>query len=124
EIKARVRASSVELIATPDGEPVLPLLVDAGGKSTADRNIVQVGARADAHWLVADAIAKVAAFAPSRTAVGLYSPFGAYDDATGAVIQSARAAFALFSDRIVRGAGGEGTEGGIDSAQAAALRAY
>jgi len=124
ELKADVRAGTVELIAAPDGEPVLPLLIDSGGKSTADPNIVSVGARADAQWLTTDAVRAVAGFAPSHASVGVYSPFGAYDDATGVVIQASGAAYAMFSDRVVRGAGSEGSQGGIDAARAAALHAY
>jgi hypothetical protein len=123
ELKMDVRAGKVELIATPDGEPVLPLLIDAGGKSTADPHIVTVDARTDAQWLSNDAVREVAAFA-QRSAVGFYSPYGAYDDATGALVHSAGAAYALFSDRVVRGAGGEGTEGGLDEANASPLRGY
>jgi hypothetical protein len=124
DLKTAVSAGSVELIASPDGEPVLPLLIDGGGKSTADPFIVSVGARADAQWLTTDAVRSVAAFTRSHAGVGLYSPYGAYDDATGVVAQSSGAAFAMFSDRVVRGAGSEGSEGGIDAARAAALHAY
>jgi len=124
ELKADVRAGLVELVAAPDGEPVLPLLIDSGGKSTADPYIVSVGARADAQFLTTDAVRAVATFAQARANVGVYSPFGAYDDATGVVIHASGAAYAMFSDRVVRGAGSEGSEGGIDSARAAALHAY
>lgn len=124
ELKEDVRRGSVEIVALPDGEPVLPLLIDAGGRSSADPHVVQVGARADAAWLIADAVRKCAAAAVGQRGCGFYSPYGAYDDATGALIQNARAGYALFSDRVVRGAGGQGTQGGLDAARAAALHAY
>lgn len=124
ELKAGVRSGSVELIASPDGEPVLPLLIDGGGRSTADPFFVPVGARADAQWLTTDAVRSVAGFAQTQGRVGLYSPFGAYDDATGVVAQSSGAAYAMFSDRVVRGAGSVGSEAGIDAARGAALHAY
>jgi hypothetical protein len=124
ELKTDVRAGNVEIIATPEGEPVLPLLVDSGGKSTVNPHVVAVGARADAQWLVNDAVRSTCAFAARQGGCGFYSPFGAYDDATGAVVQSSGAGYALFSDRVVRGAGGTGTEGGIQAAHAAALHAY
>lgn len=124
ELDAAVRAGIVELIATPDYEPVLPLLVDAGGKTAADPHIVVVGAGADALWLSTDAVRRVSAAAPAQKGCGFYSPFGAYDDATATLIQSAGAAYAMFSDRVVHGAGGEGTMQGLATARAAALHAY
>lgn len=124
ELKADVRSGAVELIATPQDGPVLPLLVDAGGKSTADPQIVAVGAKSDAQWLSNDAVRGISAFAQRRSGIGFYSPYGAYDDATGVVVQNSGAAYALFSDRVVRGMGGEGTEAGLDAASAASLHPY
>jgi alpha-amylase/alpha-mannosidase (GH57 family) len=124
ELDAAQRAGTVELIATPDHEPVLPLLVDAGGKTTADPHVVVVGARADALWLTDDAVRRVGGAAHAQKLSGFYSPFGAYDDATAALIQSAGASYALFSDRVVHGAGGEGTMQGLEGARSAALHPY
>ena len=124
ELKADIRAGRVELVATPVGEPVLPLLVDAGAKSTTDPHYVAVGAAADAQWLASDAVRRTRTAAPGQPQTGFYSPFGAYDDATGTVVQASGASYALFSDRVVHGAGGAGTEGGVNAAGAAALRSY
>ena len=124
-LKAGVRNGTVDVVALPDDEPVLPLLLDAGGKSTADsRNIVAVGAARDAQVFVDEAERAASAFAASSSKAGFYSPYGAYDDALGPVIKSSGASYALFSDRVVRGAGGAGSQSGIDAADAAALRAY
>jgi hypothetical protein len=123
DLEADVRAGSVELIATPDREPILPLLIDSGGRSTAELHIVEIGARADAEWLASDAVRQVCG-AEGKKKCGFYSPFGAYDDATGAVIESAGSAYALFSDRVVNGAGGQGTQSALEAARGAALHAY
>jgi len=72
---------------------------------------------------VTNALRSVCASA-SNASCGFYSPFGAYDDDTGAIVQAAGAAFALFSDRVVHGTGGQGTEEGMDTGRAAALHAY
>lgn len=126
ELRAGVRSGAVELAAIPDGEPVLPLIIDAGGKSATDARIVNIGAASDAGRLATDALHAAASFAhpPTGAGVGFYSPYGAYDDATGPVIKSAGAAYALFSDRVVHGEFATGSEGAVNESTSAELRAY
>lgn len=121
-LRTSVRAGQVELLGTPDGEPVLPLLIDAAGKSTTDRTIIDVGASSDGRTLVTAALRSVEDLAHSG-GVGVYAPYGAYDDATGALFKQSGATYALFSDRVVRDAGGAGTQSGIEAASASAMRA-
>jgi hypothetical protein len=123
-LRAAIRTGAVELIAIPDDEPVLPLLIDAGGKTIPDPRVIAVGARADAVWLSDDAQRRVRAFGSAPNGVGFYSPYGAYDDATAAAIKGSGATFALFSDRILHGEGGQGTEAGLNAEAAASLEAY
>lgn len=125
ELRADVHSGAVELVATPDDEPVLPLIIDAGGKSATDARIINLAAGTDAGKVTTAALRASAAFAhpPSRLGVGFYSPFGAYDDATGPIIKNAGAAYALFSDRVVRGSG-TGSQSGVDEAAASSLHAY
>lgn len=125
ELRADVRSGAVEIVATPDDEPVLPLLIDAGGKSTSDARIVNLAAATDAGKVTTAALRSVAAFArpASGLGIGFYSPFGAYDDATGPIVKSAGAAYALFSDRVVRGSG-SGSQNGVEETAASSLRAY
>ncbi len=123
-LRSGVRSGSVDVVALPDGEPVLPLLIDAGGKSPSDGHYVLVGAASDARWSTDQAVRAVDAFVGGSQRAGLYAPHGAYDDAVGALIQSTGASYALFSDRVVHGMGGAGTEGGIEAADAASLRGY
>lgn len=125
ELRADVRSGAVEIAAIPDDEPVLPLIIDAGGKSATDARIVNLAAATDAGKVTTAALRAVAAFArpPAGLGIGFYSPFGAYDDATGPIIKNAGAAYALFSDRVVRG-GGTGSQSGVDEAAASSLHAY
>lgn len=124
ELRADLKSGSVELVAIPDDEPLLPLLVDAGGKTIPDPRIVAVGAKSDAQTLSADAVRACGAFASTKTACGFYSPYGAYDDSTAAMIKDVGASFALFSDRVLRGAGGQGTASALEAARTASLHAY
>jgi hypothetical protein len=125
ELRADVRSGAVELVAIPDDEPVLPLIIDAGGKSATDARIINLAAGTDAGKVTTAALRASAGFArpPSGLGVGFYSPFGAYDDATGPIIKGAGAAYALFSDRVVRGSG-TGSQSGVDEAAASSLHAY
>lgn len=125
ELRADVRSGAVELVAIPDDEPVLPLIIDAGGKSATDARIVNLAAGTDAGKVTTASLRASAAFVhpPSGLGVGFYSPFGAYDDATGPIIKNAGAAYALFSDRVVRGSG-TGSQSGVDEAAASSLHAY
>lgn len=126
ELRADVRSGAVEIAALPDGEPVLPLIIDAGGKSATDARIVDLGAGSDAGRSTIDALHASMSFAkpPAGDGVGLYSPYGAYDDAVGPIVKSAGASYALFSDRVVQGEGGTGSESIMDESDAASLRAY
>jgi len=125
ELRADVHSGAVELVAIPDDEPVLPLIIDAGGKSATDARIINLAAGTDAGKVTTAALRASTEFAspPSGLRVGFYSPFGAYDDATGPIIKNAGAAYALFSDRVVRGSG-TGSQSGVDEAAASSLHAY
>lgn len=123
QLKEEVARGALELVAVPANEPVLPLLVDSAGKSALDPNVVEVRAAADAGALVDEAIAAVKKFAPGH-AVGLYSPFGAYDDATAELLQRRHVGYALFTDRVVRNGGAGASADSIAAADAAAFQAY
>jgi len=123
-LKSEVAGGSVELVAKPAGDPVLPLLIDSAGKSSLDPYVVEIKASADAGRLVDDAIAAVQRFQPPRRAVGVYSPYGAYDDSTADLLSRHRAAFGLFSDRVLAGAGAGSSAESVASAEAAAFHPY
>ena len=115
------RSTQLEMLADPAGEPILPLLVDSGGKSGP--NVVPVDAATDASWSIAAAMRSIGAIDQSGSP-GVYSPHGAYDDKTAAVMEHDRVAFALFSDRVLRASPIGGSRDAVRAADAAAFHAY
>jgi hypothetical protein len=120
EIKELANSGQLELVADPAGEPILPLLIDGGGKSGA--NIVMVGAAADAALMVDQALHGVSAYEPG--AAGVYSPHGAYDDQAASMLEQHRASFALFSDRVLRSSPIGGSREAVQAADAGPYHAY
>jgi hypothetical protein len=120
-LKSAAGSGQLELLADPAGEPILPLLIDGGGKSGS--NVVFVGAQADAAYSVDAAMRAVDALAPG-TSPGIYSPHGAYDDKTATVLEQHRAAFALFSDRVLRTSPIGGSRAAVAAADAAAFHVF
>ncbi|MBV8170673.1 MAG: hypothetical protein JO219_01950 [Candidatus Eremiobacteraeota bacterium] len=120
ELKQLAQAGQLEIIADPANEPILPLLIDGGGKTGA--NIVMVNAAADAAMLSDQALH--AATALQTNAAGLYSPHGAYDDATATMLEQHHAAFALFSDRVLRSSPIGGSRAAVIAADTAAFHSY
>lgn len=120
-LKSASGGGQLELLADPAGEPILPLLIDGGGKSGP--NVVFVGAQADAAYAVDAAMRAVEALAPG-TSPGVYSPHGAYDDKTATVLEQHHAAFALFSDRVLRSSPIGGSRAAVAAADAGAFHAF
>lgn len=118
-LKTAAASGQLELLADPAGEPILPLLIDGGGKSGAF--VVLVEAVADAAYQVDTAMHLVN---PGGGAVGVYSPHGAYDDKTAALLEQHHAAFGLFSDRVLRSSPIGGSKEAVAAADAAAFHAY
>ena len=118
-LKAESASGQLELLADPAREPILPLLVDGGG--SIGPNVVPVGAAADAANLVNAALRAASA---SAEIAGVYSPHGAYDDRTAQLMAQAHAAFALFSDRVLRASPIGGSREAVFGADVAAYRAY
>lgn len=123
QLSASARAGALEIVATPNGDPVLPLLVDSGGKSAEDPTAIPLDASADAAALVSDALAAASALNKDGHA-GLASPYGAYDDAAAQQIAGAGARFAVFSDRVVRASQAGGSVEALAAALAAPYQAY
>lgn len=120
QLRRLVKTRAVEIVASPTWEPVLPLLIDAAGKSDIEPNAVNIAAGADATALVADGIAQAAQL-NGWAGAGVYSPYGAYDDATAASLRAQHAAYALFSDRVLEASEAGGS---AEAAKASALGRY
>ena len=119
-LKELATAGQLELVADPAGEPILPLLIDGGGRSGS--NVVHVDAAADAGALVEAAFRTNDAYQAGT--LGVYSPHGAYDDMTATLLEQHHAAYALFSDRVPRSSPIGGSREAVAAADAAAFHAY
>lgn len=118
-----VSRGALEFVATPDGDPILPLLVDSGGKTLADASVLPLNAAADATALIDDAIAGVAPLDGSRTP-GILAPFGAYDDASAQLTAARGARFAIYSDRVLQTSQAGGSVAALHAAQASTYLTY
>ena len=122
-LAAALKSGALEAVATPDGDPVLPLLIDSGGKSASDPTAIPLDASADAVMLIANALSTAATLNKDARA-GLSSPFGAYDDAAAQAIGAAGARFAIFSSRVVRASQAGGSVAALAAANAAPYQLY
>jgi hypothetical protein len=118
-----VSRGALEFVATPDGDPILPLLIDSGGKTLADPSVLPLNAAADATAMIDDAIAGITPLDDSRKP-GLLSPFGAYDDATAQLAAARGARFAVFSDRVLQTSQAGGSVEALRAAQASSYLLY
>ncbi|HLJ83208.1 MAG TPA: hypothetical protein VKT51_03395 [Candidatus Eremiobacteraceae bacterium] len=123
QFEAALKSGALEAVATPDGDPILPLLIDSGGKSASDPTAIPLDASADAVMLIANALATAATLNKDARA-GLSSPFGAYDDAAAQAIGTAGARFAIFSSRVVRASQAGGSVAALGAANAAPYQLY
>ena len=118
-----VARGALEFVAAPDGSPVLPLLVDSGGKTMFEPTVMPLNASSDAGVFVADALGAASAL-DDRRGSGLLAPFGAYDDASAQLIAARGARFAIFSDRVLQTSQAGGSVAALDAAQASPYLAY
>jgi hypothetical protein len=123
QLEVALTTGALEVVATPDGDPILPLLIDSGGKSASDPTAIPLDASADATMLISDALSTAAALNQGARA-GLASPFGAYDDAAAQAIAAAGARFAIFSDRVVRASQAGGSIAALGAELAAPYQLY
>ncbi|MDQ6779637.1 MAG: hypothetical protein M3Z37_00575, partial [Candidatus Eremiobacteraeota bacterium] len=121
KLKGMAASGAVELAAQPAEEPIMPLVVDAAGRTRDVPYTVDLQARDDVSAAIEkgmNAVRELGAGTP-----GVISPHGAYDDATAALLQEHNPAYATFSDRVVKAVSGASTEA-LTATSAAALRPY
>jgi len=123
QLEVALTSGALEVVATPDGDPILPLLIDSGGKSLSDPTAIPLDASADAAMLISGALSTAASLNKGARA-GLASPFGAYDDAAAQAIGAAGARYAIFSERVVRASQAGGTVAALGAALAAPYQLY
>ncbi len=119
KMKQATANGSVEVLALPSREPILPLLIDAAGRNRQVPFTVAVNARADAAAAVDDGLRAARALQPDSAGAGLLSPHGAYDDATAALLYERQATYAVFSERVAKAAGGASVQAHTESLAAA-----
>ncbi|HXW50548.1 MAG TPA: hypothetical protein VEJ41_01050 [Candidatus Acidoferrales bacterium] len=122
-LRQDARAGTVELAALPAYEPILPLVIDAAGRDQRVPFTVAFSASSDATAAIDEGLSAVASLDPTHGAAGVVSPSGAYDDETAALLQARHAAYAVFSERVVKASVGAAAAAVAD-ARGAAYRAY
>jgi hypothetical protein len=121
--RAEAARGALEFVATPDGAPVLPLLVDSGGKTMSDPSVLPLNAAADATVLIDDALAAVTPL-DGRREPGLLASYGAYDDASAQLIAARGARYAVYSDRVLQTSQAGGSVAALRAAQASSYLTY
>ncbi len=127
DVLARLKKASasgaVELAALPAYEPIVPLVIDAAGRNERVPFTVALNGGADAAAAVDEGMRAVRSLDPTHPDPGLVLPSGAYDDETATLLQSHRAQYGVFSERVVKASVGAAAASVAD-ARSAAYRAY
>ncbi len=121
--KKAAQSGSIELAAMPAYEPIMPLVINAAGRSRRVPYTVNLDATADVSYAIDEGLRTVRALDPSRGAPGLVSPNGAYNDETAVLMQARGAAYGVFSDRVVKANSGASAQA-VSDVHSAAYRAY
>src|SRR5579872_4079797 len=122
QLRQTAHSGYVELAALPAYEPILPLVIDAAGQTRQSPFMIDLKARADAAASVKQGLDGIRMFSATGSS-GVFSPHGAYDDETAALLQEQHVAYAVFSDRVVASTTGASAEA-VRAAAAAAFHAY
>lgn len=111
----------IELAALPAYEPIMPLVIDAAGRTDRVPFTVNLNASADVAEAADEGMKAVRTLDPAP--VGLVSPAGAYDDDAAMLIQARHASYAVFSERVIKRNVGAAAQSVAD-ARAAAFQPY
>ena len=101
KIKQAAAEGVIEIAALPSYEPIMPLLINAAGRSRQVPYTVDPGAGIDVGYAVEEGLRAARSIAPAQGAYGVISPDGAYNDETATLLQTHHAAFGVFSERVV-----------------------
>lgn len=116
-------SGELEIAALPANEPIMPLVINAAGRRTTNPFTVDVGGGADVAAAVDEGLRMARSLAPQQGQPGMLSPSGAYNDETAIILQSRRAAYGVFSERVVKANSGA-SAAAVNDVHAAAFRAY
>ena len=123
KVKQSAVEGTIEIAALPSYEPIMPLLINAAGRSRQVPYTVDPGAGADVGYAVDEGLRAARSLAPGQGTYGVLSPDGAYDDETAALLQAHHAAFGVFSERVVMANAGASAASVLD-VHSAPFRAY
>ncbi|MDQ6768022.1 MAG: hypothetical protein M3Z41_09475 [Candidatus Eremiobacteraeota bacterium] len=123
KLKRAAAQGSVELAVLPAYEPIMPLIINAGGRTRQVPYTVNLNAANDVGYAVDEGMRAVQALAPNQGAPGVLAPSGAYDDETAVLLQTHRAAYAVFSERVVKANAGASATA-VSDVHSAAFHAY
>ena len=123
KIRKAGSSGEIELAALPADEPIMPLVINAAGRRTTNPFTVDLGASVDVAAAVDEGMRMARSLAPGQGEPGVLSPSGAYNDETAIVLQSRRAAYGIFSERVVKANSGA-SAAAVSDVHAAAFRAY
>jgi hypothetical protein len=121
-LKNAMRTGHVEPAALPAYEPIMPLVVDAAGRTESTPFTVNLGARADVGAAIDDGLKAVRDLDP-HAQPGVVAPAGAYDDDTAVLLRERGAHYAIFSDRVLQENVGAAPEA-VAAARSAAFHGY
>ncbi len=121
--KKAAATGSIEIAALPAYEPIMPLIINAGGRTQQVPYTVNIGGGADVAAAVDDGMRMARSLAPGQGAPGVLSPSGAYNDETASLLQDQHAAYAVFSERVVKANAGA-SAASVSDVHSAAFRAY
>lgn len=121
--KKAASGGAIELVALPAYEPIIPLIINAGGRTHRAPNTVSLNARADVAYAVDEGMRAIRALDPTHGEPGVLSPSGAYDDEAAVLLQEHHAAYGIFSERVVKANSGASAQS-VSDVHSAAYRAY
>ncbi len=119
--KKAAAAGTIEIAALPAYEPIMPLIINAGGRTSPFT--VNLDGGADVAVAVSDGLRMARSLAPAQGAAGILSPSGAYNDETASLLQQQHAAYGIFSERVVKANAGSSAVA-VSDVHSAAFRAY
>ncbi len=121
--KKATAGGTLELAAMPAYEPIMPLIINAGGRRPHAPYTVSLGGIADVTYAVDRGLSTVRSLDPAHGWPGVLSPSGAYDDESAVMLQEHHAAYGIFAERVVKANSGASAQA-VSDVHSAAFRAY
>ncbi len=121
--KKDASTGTIEIAALPAYEPIMPLIINAGGRRVGAPFTVNIDGTVDVDAAVSEGLRMARSLAPNQSTPGVLSPSGAYNDETGVLLQTRNAAYGIFSERVVKANAGA-SQAAVTDVHSAPYRAY